>query len=62
MLFTMFILESRYCGIVDQKTLCRGHLKGKWIFSIFDKEQVMSLELKEEIDWERTWVVMLVAE
>lgn len=62
MLFTMFIPESRYCGIVDQKTLCRGDVKGKWIFSGFDKEQVISLELKEEIDWERTWVAVLIAE
>lgn len=62
MLFTMFIPESKYCGIVDQKTLCRGDLKGKWIFSIFDKERLMSLELKEEIDRERTWVVVLIAE
>ena len=43
-------------------TLCRGELRGKWIFSVFDKEQVVNLELKEERDWERTWVVVLIAD
>lgn len=62
MLFTVFIPESRHCGIVDQKTLCRRDLKGGWIFSIPDKEQVRSLEVKEEVDSERTWVVVLIAE
>lgn len=55
-LFTLFCYKNYFfLTVVMHKTLCRGDLERSWIFAISNKDQVMSLELKEEVGWEKMW-------